>query len=116
MRQILSGGFGAGNVPIRRPIEPHRAFAAQAYDAAPDQYVGAGLLEQASRLLFGLVLVPLLGVRCVIDAYSLDALELPQLVEQQALVFPVFVALEMRDRDGEVPGRGAGERAPLEAR
>jgi hypothetical protein len=45
LRLILSGGFGARNVPRRSPIEPHPAFAAQAYDAPPDQNIGAGLPE-----------------------------------------------------------------------
>jgi len=39
----------------------------------------------------------------------------PELVEQDALMLPVFIiASEMRDRYGEAPGRGFGERALLD--
>jgi hypothetical protein len=57
LSQILSSGFGPGNVPRGRPVEPHHAFAAQANDAASDQNIGVGLLEQAPRFLFGFFLL-----------------------------------------------------------
>jgi hypothetical protein len=66
---IFSACFGAGNVPRRRPKEPHRAgaFTAQAYDAAPDQNIGASLPEQAARFLFGFFLIRLVRVHRAID-------------------------------------------------
>jgi hypothetical protein len=45
------------------PVEPHRAFAAQGDDAAPDQNIGTGLLEEAPRFLFGFFLLCLLSAR-----------------------------------------------------
>jgi hypothetical protein len=43
--------------------KPHRTFAAQAYHAAPDQYVGAGFLKQDPRFRFGFFLLYLLSAR-----------------------------------------------------
>jgi len=66
---IFSACFGAGNAPRARPIEPHSAgaFAAQSYDAAPDQNIGAGLLEQVLRFIFGVFLGRLFGVDRAVD-------------------------------------------------
>jgi hypothetical protein len=98
-RLIFSSSLGSLDLPRGRPIEPHGAFAAKADHTAPDQNTGAGLFQQAPRFLLGVFLVPRLRAYCLADTPSLNALKVRQLVDEQGLVFAVFVIGKLRHRD-----------------
>jgi hypothetical protein len=107
--------LAAENVSRRRPIEPHRAFAAEADHAAPDQNIGACLFEKGAHFRLGCFRARLLGIYSAVDWFDRDAVELllvAKFVEQEMFMVMTFVvAREMRDHNGEASGFGVWYRA-----
>ena len=111
--------FGTGHVSCCRLIEPHCAFAAQAYDTCPDQSIGAGFFSSPRASLFGFILLCLFKWQPRGQPYSTvsdtNEVEVFEFVEQQLLLLLAFVVLEVRDRYGQDPGQSFVDCFALEA-